>query len=117
MLLSDSVVVHAETAPERPAILFHDQVITYAELAARVNRLAHALRGRGLERAQRVALLLGNVPQMTIGYYAAIAAGGVCVPANPLLKGAELAHIWGDSDVRFVVDHQDPIALEGQRRV
>jgi len=103
MLLSDSVVRHAETAPERPAILFHDQAITYADLAARVNRLAHALRGRGLTRGQRVALLLGNVPEMTIGYYAAVAAGGVCVPANPLLKGAELAHIWGDSDVRFVV--------------
>ena len=103
MLLSDIVLRGAERHPDRPAILFNDAVITYVDLARRVSRLAQALRRRGAGRGRRVALLLPNAPDTTVAYFAAVAAGATVVPANPLLKPAELAYIWGDSDASIAI--------------
>jgi len=103
MLLSDVIAIGAEQYPERKAIVFRDTTISYGLLAADVRRLARGLAARGIRRADRVAVLLGNCPEMTRTYYAAAELGAVIVPANPLLKAAELAYIWADSDVRAVV--------------
>jgi long-chain acyl-CoA synthetase len=103
MLLSDVIRRGAERHPDRPAILFNETVVTYGDLGRQVNRLAHALDRRGIAAGDRVALLLPNSPVTTVAYFGAIAAGAVVVPANPLLKAAELSHIWRDSDVRLVI--------------
>jgi long-chain acyl-CoA synthetase len=103
LLLYDLLTRGVAQHPGKPAIIFRDAPITYSELYLQVNRMAHALRERGIEAGERVGVLLPNCPQFTVTYYAATALGAVCVPANPMLKPPELAHIWGDSDVRLVV--------------
>ena len=113
MLLSDIVFLGAERHARRPAVLFHDAVVTYAELGRRVGRLARALQRRGVARGDRVALLLPNVPDTIVSYFGAVAAGAVAVPANPLLKAAELTYMWGDSDVRLAI--AAPAQLETAR--
>ncbi len=102
MLLYDIIARGATEYPERTAIIFRGSEITYGALAAQVNRLASALSKRGIGPSDRVAVLLPNCPQFTVAYFAASALGAVCVPANPLLKPAELAHIWSDSGVKIV---------------
>src|SRR5947207_1122340 len=103
MLLYDIIARGATEYPERTAIIFRDSPINYGALAAQVNRLADALHNRGIGEGDRVAVLLPNCPSFTFAYFATAAIGGVCVPANPLLKPAELTHIWGDSDAKMVI--------------
>lgn len=103
MRLYDIIARGGEEHPDRTALIFRDTPLTYGELARRVNRLASALRAQGIEKGDRVALLLPNCPHFTIAYYAITALGAVCTPANPQLKPAELTYIWGDSDVKMVV--------------
>ncbi len=103
MTLYDIIRKGAEAYPDRVAIIYRDSAITYGDLAGRVNRAANALRERGVSRGDSVAVLLPNCPEFTVTYYAAAAVGAICVPANPLLKPAELEHIWGDSGIKAVV--------------
>ncbi len=103
MLLYDLIRRGAETHPERAALYFHGDSISYGDLDARVNALARGLAQRGIGPSDRVAVLLPNCPEFVITYYAAAAVGAVCVPANPQLKPPELAYIWGDAGAKLVV--------------
>ena len=103
MHLYSIILQGAHSQPNRPAIYFRDAMLTYADLFTRVNQTAHMLQSLGISAGDRVALLLPNLPEFTISYYAITAIGGVCVPANPLLKAPELVHIWGDSEVRAAI--------------
>ncbi|MGC8667759.1 MAG: long-chain-fatty-acid--CoA ligase [Chthonomonadales bacterium] len=103
MHLYSSVLQGAQHHPDRPAIYFREAVLTYAGLLTRVHQTARALVSLGIRAGDRVALLLPNQPEFTTTYYAVTAIGGVCVPANPLLKAPELVYIWGDAQARAVV--------------
>src|SRR5437764_1207747 len=76
-LLHDMLSNAAREFPHRPAIIFFDQKIGYAELDLVTNRFAHALRELGLKVGERVAILLPNVPQCVIAFYGTLKAGGV----------------------------------------
>ena len=119
MVLYDIIARGAREYPDRTALIFRDGPITYGQLAEQVNRLAWALKARGIRSGSRVSLLLPNCPQFTVAYYATTALGAVCVPVNPLLKPAELTHIWGDSDVKVVIAAAPflPAALEVQKAI
>ena len=76
---------------------------TYAELRERVNRLASALRARGLERHDRVAALCPNVPELLELHHAVPAAGGVLVAINMRLSADEIGYILEHSGARRAV--------------
>ena len=77
--------------------------LTYAELDERVRRTAAALRAAGVHPGERVALLLGDSPELVLGFWGAIAAGAVAVPINTMLTPADHAAILDDCDPRLVV--------------
>ena len=93
----------ARRHPRHRAIIFYDQPITYRELNDAVNRFANALIGLGVNRGDRVALLLPNSPQMVMAYYGALKAGAVVVSMNPLFTADELAHQIVDSGAETIV--------------
>lgn len=103
MLLREIIEQGAERYPQNVALIFRDQPMTYGELAVAVRRLAAGLVSLGLQPGDRVALLLPNCTPFVWSYYAAQQMGVVVVPANPLLKPAELEYIWRDAGVRAVV--------------
>ncbi len=103
MLLRDIIAQGRSAYPQNIALIFRDQATTYAELAVVVERLAAGLHALGLQKGDRIALLLPNCTPFVYGYYAAAQIGVVPVPANPLLKPAELEYIWRDADVRLVL--------------
>jgi acyl-CoA synthetase (AMP-forming)/AMP-acid ligase II len=84
-----SAAVH----PERIAVVHDDRRYSYRELCERVNRLAAALRGRGLERHDRVAALCLNTPALLELHHGVPAAGGVLVAINTRLGPAEIGTI------------------------
>ncbi len=93
----------ARRRPHRPALVFYGRRLTYDELDRAANRLANALLAAGLQRGDRVLVMLPNCPQAAIACYGVLRAGGVLVMASPLATAAELAHQVRDSDPRHAI--------------
>jgi long-chain acyl-CoA synthetase len=95
---------------------------TYASLAAAIDRTAAGLQDLGLEKGDRVGLLLPNCPTFIIYYFAILKAGGIVVNYNPLYTIEELAHQVADSGTRIMVtldlallfDKADAMSKDGQ---
>ncbi len=86
-----------------PAIKFMGRSYSYADIDAQAHALAAYLQGLGLERGDRVAIMLPNVPQYPVAVAAILRAGGVVVNVNPLYTARELEHQLKDSGARVVV--------------
>ncbi len=93
-----SVALH----PERVAVVHGERRYSYVELGERVNRLASALRSRGLEPHDRIAALCPNVPALLELHYGVPAAGGVLVAINTRLSSSEVRHILEHSGARML---------------
>ncbi len=93
-LLTDSVDRH----PDRIAVIFGNDRMTYAELDAATNRVANLLVARGVRPGDKVALSVPNIPQFVEIYFGILKAGAVVVPLNVLLKSGEVAYHLRDSD-------------------
>ncbi len=78
----------AETEPDRPALIRQDDgrqtVVTYGELRRESDRLAHALRARGIERGSRLAVFLPQSVETVVAHLAAYKLGAVVVPLAAL---------------------------------
>lgn len=73
----------AKIHPEKPALIFHDQVLTFGELQARSDALAAVLMENGVEKGDSVGLLCRRGPQMIIGMLGVLKAGAAYVPMLP----------------------------------
>jgi long-chain acyl-CoA synthetase len=99
LLLRESAKQH----PTKAALVAGPASVTYAELDLRARRFAGALRDLGVERGDRVAVMLPNVPQFSIAYFGILYAGAVVVPLNVLLTGHEVAYHLADSQATALV--------------
>ncbi len=100
------VDVVSETAGQRPnhtAMLFQGQAISYSELDQLSAAFARSLIELGVEKSDRVALLLPNTPQMILSFLGIWKAGGIVVPLNPLYTERELEHALLESGAETVV--------------
>jgi fatty-acyl-CoA synthase len=88
---------------DKTAVVYGEQRYTYGEFATRVNRLASALRGAGLEAGDRVAVLCPNIPPMLEAHFAVPLAGGVIVAINTRLAADDVAWILEHSGARFLL--------------
>jgi long-chain acyl-CoA synthetase len=85
------------------ALLYYGTRITYAQLSNQANRFAIGLRRLGIQKGDRVAIALPNIPQFPIAFYGALRAGAVVVPTNPLYTERELQHQLADSGAKAIV--------------
>jgi long-chain acyl-CoA synthetase len=93
----------ARKFPDRDAVVFYGNRITYSRLWDETKRLAHALEELGLGKSDRIGLLLPNVPQFVIAYYAVLIIGGVAVPVSPLNPTQEISRELGETEVDTVI--------------
>ncbi|QQK77167.1 long-chain-fatty-acid--CoA ligase [Salicibibacter cibarius] len=93
----------AEEYPEKTAIHFKGKSLTYQALLDYSLQFANALKTLGLEKGDRVAIMLANTPQSVICYYGALFAGGVVVQMNPLFVEREIEQQLVDSDAKMLV--------------
>ncbi len=77
--------------------------LTYRRLERHANRCATALTRLGVQRGDRVMLLLPNLPQAVIAFYGALKAGAVVVACNPLFDQEELLRQARDSGARVLI--------------
>src|SRR6266513_242434 len=82
----------AERNPHRPAIIFHDLILTYREVVSMVNSIANGLHELGIKKGDRICLCTGNRPEYAITINAAATIGAVVSPMNPLNKEREIAY-------------------------
>ena len=75
MLTGEFLRLSARRAPERTALTDGDRRLTYRELDAEANRLAHALLHLGADRDTRVAIMSSNRPEYAVAYFGAARAG------------------------------------------
>ena len=85
------------------AFIYYGTKISYAQFSTLANRFAIALQRLGVQKGDRVAIALPNIPQYPIAFYGALRAGAVVVPTNPLYTGREMQHQLADSGARVVV--------------
>jgi long-chain acyl-CoA synthetase len=81
----------------RECVVYGDSRLTYGYFAKVVDRLAAGLADLGLKRGHRLALMLPNVPQFPLVYYALLKLGVWVVPVNLLFKASEIRHVLEDS--------------------
>ena len=88
---------------DKQAIVTRDRTVTYGELDRLVDGLAARLRDVGVERGDRVAVVLPNSVGAAIAIYGALRAGAAFSPLNPTIKRDKLAHVLKDSGAAAVV--------------
>src|SRR6476620_11370402 len=96
---------HAAAKPDKAAVIIHPSgtVLTFAELEARANRLAHFFRKHGLREGDAVAILMENNEHFHAVAWAARRCGLYYVPINTHLTAAEVAYIIDNSGAKAVV--------------
>ncbi|MFG2950541.1 class I adenylate-forming enzyme family protein [Streptomyces adustus] len=101
-------LVHAlrravDETPERDFLAYFDGRLTYREADELSDSVAGHLAARGLERGDRVAVLLQNSPQFVLAVLGAWKAGATVVPVNPMYKSGEVAHVLRDAEVTALI--------------
>jgi len=107
MDLSDLIERNAAFAPDKPALRFGGQSLTYARLALRISQAARALKSQLAVRAgDRVAILAANHPDYLVLLYACARLGAMLVPLNWRLAVAEQVYIVRDASVKALAVEQ-----------
>ena len=101
--LGDVLARTATRTPDRTAIVWQGRRETYGEYNAAVNRVAHAVAGRGVRRGDRVALLSRNCREFLVAYFALAKLGAISVPVNFMLGAEEVAFILGHSGAEGMI--------------
>ncbi|PZS11642.1 MAG: non-ribosomal peptide synthetase, partial [Pseudonocardiales bacterium] len=89
--------VQVQTTPEAVAVVFGDTTLTYRQLNAKANQLAHALIGQGVGPEQIVALAIPRSPDMIVAILAVLKAGAGYLPLDPDYPAARIAFMLHDA--------------------
>ena len=98
MNIADGLRINSWRDPQKIAAVFEDKRVTYAELNARANQLAHAMLKKGFERQDKISILMYNNIEFLEIYQGLIRAALISVPINFRLVQAELEYIINNSD-------------------
>ncbi|WP_456017385.1 non-ribosomal peptide synthase/polyketide synthase, partial [Pseudomonas fluorescens] len=106
-LIEDQV----QRTPDAPALVFGETALTYAQLNARANQLAHALREQGVGPDVLVGLCVERSVEMVVGLLAVLKAGGAYVPLDPEYPQERLAYMIKDSGITLLLSQQSLLAV------
>jgi long-chain acyl-CoA synthetase len=105
--LADAVTRSAEKHEDELAVRLDQIQLTYSKLDEMSARAAAMLRDRGVDRGDRVGLMLPNVPAFVVLHYGILRAGAIVVPMNVLLKRREIGYFLDDSGARLLLTTDD----------
>ena len=92
---------------DREFLVYEDERITYDAWFRAVTTLAHELQRQGVEKGDRVALAMRNLPEWPVAFFAAVTIGAICVPLNAWWTGDELAYGLQNSGTKVLIcDHE-----------
>jgi long-chain acyl-CoA synthetase len=100
----------ARDAAGRPALIYFDTTLTYADVDQRSDHLAQWLLQSGVGRGDRVSIILQNMPHAVLMMVAAWKVGAIPVPGNPMYRSAEMARIFRDCEPAVVMCASEIVA-------
>jgi fatty-acyl-CoA synthase len=104
-VIADMIRRTAYHHPDKTAIIFGEQSLTYAELEAAANRTANALAGLGVVKYDRVAILAHNTLHHVLTWMGCCKIGAVYLAINYLLRGPDITYCINHSESRvFIVE-------------
>ena len=103
MLVNEFLERTAARTPDKEALIFQRQRLTYLELDRFANALGNALLELGLQKLDRVAIYLENSVEAVISIFGSLKAGGIFLLINPQTKARKLEYILNDCQVRFLI--------------
>jgi len=101
--LAEIVADVAAQEGDRTAIIFADQRLSYGQVHGQIELVANALAARGIGQGDRVAIMVPNIPQFVVSYYAVLRLGAVVVPLNLLYKAEEVGYILNDNQTKAII--------------
>jgi acyl-CoA synthetase (AMP-forming)/AMP-acid ligase II len=105
MNLGQNFKVNAKKFPNTVALKDNKRSYTYPEANIRVNKLAHSLNSLGLEKGDKVAVLMENSIEIIEIYLATAKTGLVIVPINFRLVSSDVEYISNNSDAKAFIVH------------
>jgi acyl-CoA synthetase (AMP-forming)/AMP-acid ligase II len=102
LVIGDLSRLNAQRYPRKTALLMEGAQLTYEELNARANRLAHALIAQGVQPGDRVALLAYNRLDYAVVTQAVAKCGAILVPMNFRFGAEEIRHTLGDAQPKVL---------------
>jgi acyl-CoA synthetase (AMP-forming)/AMP-acid ligase II len=103
MIVRDYLEKQAKERPNKPAILFKEEKITFSDLNTLSNRLANRLLKVGVKKGDRVVLLFQNCPEFCVAYFAILKIGAIAVVLDFRLTPAEMEPIFQETEVTAVI--------------
>ncbi len=124
--MHDLFAAQAARTPDAVAVSWRGERTTYAELERRANRLANALRRRGVGPETRVGVCMSRTPELLVALLAVLKAGGAYVPLDPAYPAERLGFMVEDAGIGLVLTERrlagslpesvaDVLALDGER--
>ncbi|MEW9702943.1 amino acid adenylation domain-containing protein, partial [Paenibacillus sp. SI8] len=95
-----------ERTPDRVAVQFEDEQLTYSELNEQANRMARTLRAEGVLPDDKVGIMVERSLEMIVGIYAILKAGGAYVPIDPEYPAERISFILEDSGAKLLLTQQ-----------
>lgn len=111
MNLGNLLEIKAKEHPNGAAIIYEGKVISFEELNKNVNKLANGLKSLGIERGDRVAIMLPNIPEFVYTFLACQKLGSVAVPFNTMYKGGEIFYILKDCCAKAIITLNSTVPL------
>ncbi len=110
MLVQEFLEHSAAQLPQKTALICDGQRLTYDQINRMANRLAYALKDKGVRRGDRVVLYLNNTVELVVGIFAVLKAGGVFVVVNPTTKKDKLVYILNNAAAAGLIGANLPAA-------
>ncbi len=99
--------LQADATPDRTALIYGDERLTFADLQRRANGLAHMLIGKGVGPGTPVGVAMYRSPGAIVGLLAIIKAGGAYLPLDPSYPDDRLSLMVSDADVGIILTSSD----------
>lgn len=97
----------AQRFGQKTAIILDDQPLSFSQLNELANRVGNGLKEMGVQRGDRVSLLLPNSVESISSFFGIMKIGAVINPLNPLFKGREIKYILNHSEARVLLTTRD----------
>ena len=114
LLVNDFLEQSAARTPDKVALICGKRRLTYAEIDAKANQLANALRDRGVKQGDRVVLYLPNTVELVLGIFGVLKAGGVFVIVNATTKRDKLLYMVKNCRATALVARARQVAIADQ---